>query len=146
MRADSPPGSRADPTRFGREGGWKARYKRSGSPRTRGALVVESRLDLFESDGGAQDDLDAYESQFEASIQGAVAGRLLRVSGLGDRALAITFRQGTPPFATRFFTIAWREANVTASVSVNGFDGKVSKQDALALARKQQRRIARALS
>ena len=141
-----PPGPREDPTRFGREGGWKARYKRSGSTGTRGPLVVESRLDLFEGDGGAQDDLDAYEREFKASLEGGLAGRLLRVSRLGDRALAITFRQGAGRFATRFFTIAWREANVTASVSVNGFDGKVTTRDALTLARKQQRRIARAVS
>ena len=108
--------------------------------------MVESRLDLFEGDGGAQDDLDAYEREFKASLEGGLAGRLLRVSRLGDRALAITFRQGAGRFATRFFTIAWREANVTASVSVNGFDGKVTTRDALTLARKQQRRIARAVS
>jgi hypothetical protein len=35
--------ARADPQRYGREGGWIARYHRGGSPSTRGPLVIESR-------------------------------------------------------------------------------------------------------
>ena len=48
LRTDQPAaGERADPARFGREEGWKARYKRSGTQETRGPLVIESRVDLF---------------------------------------------------------------------------------------------------
>src|SRR5689334_17400820 len=47
VRLDQVPGPRGNPARFGREGGWKARYNRPGSPTTRGPLVVESRADVF---------------------------------------------------------------------------------------------------
>jgi hypothetical protein len=44
-RADfSPP--RDDPNRLGREGGWKARFSRTGTPETQGALVISSLADL----------------------------------------------------------------------------------------------------
>jgi hypothetical protein len=39
--------------------------------------------------------------------------------------------------------VVWREANVTAGVLVNGFEGKLTLEQTLNLARKQQLRIAR---
>src|SRR4051794_39242643 len=57
VRLDQVAGPRADPSRFGREGGWKARYNRPGSPTTRGPLVVESRADVFKDAAGAAKDL-----------------------------------------------------------------------------------------
>ena len=50
--------SRRDPGRFGRRGGWTARYRRAGSPTTKGPLVIASRADLFADSGGAKKDLD----------------------------------------------------------------------------------------
>ena len=41
----------------------------------------------------------------------------------------------------RFFRVAWRYRNATAAVTVEGFDGRVHAADAVALARKQQRRL-----
>jgi hypothetical protein len=134
-KLDVHPGPRADPHRFGRKGGWKARYKRSGSPTTRGPLVVESRADLFDGAGGAAKDLDAYEEEFRQ------AGRSLGQPRLGAEARAMTFRQGT----VLFFTVAWRERNATGSVLVEGFEGHVVLGDALALARKQEARISAAV-
>ena len=126
--ADAPPG--ATPDRFGRSGGWKARYRRSGSTETRGPLVVESRADLFASADGAAKDLEA----MRARLRG---GRAVAQPHLGDDAVASMLRQG----GVVFFTIGWRYENVTASVSVNGFAGRLSLADAVALARKQQQRI-----
>ena len=56
---------RADLTRFGRKGGWIARFHRSGSKRTQGPLVIVSRVDLFGSSKAAKDDLDLYRLEFE---------------------------------------------------------------------------------
>jgi hypothetical protein len=131
-------GTRANPARFGRLEGWKARYTRRGTPQTRGPLVVESRVDLFEDADGAEQELRAHgdETQSESLAGGA----------LGDEAFTATFAQpgGAGGEGVRFFLVAWREANVTASVLVNGFEGKVTLEQTLALARKQQRRILRA--
>jgi hypothetical protein len=137
---DRVPGPRSDPARFGREGGWKARYNRPGSATTRGPLVVESRADVFKSAGGATKDLAAYRAQF-AQPPGA---RRLRVARVGAAATA-TMQERTGKPAARFISIAWRDGNVTASVTVNGFAPGLRTADALALARAQQRRIARAL-
>ena len=53
----------------------------------------------------------------------------------------MTFLQtGAKP--VRFFTIAWRDRNATASVTVEGFGGRVTLAEAVALARKQEARIA----
>jgi hypothetical protein len=130
---------RSDPARDGREGGWVVRYRRPGSTATRGPLLVESRVDVFKSAGGAKDDLDLYKTML-SSGPGA-ARRALDVENLGDDATATTFLQagGTP---IRFFRIAWRYRNATASVTVDGFDGRLTAADAIGLARRQQQRLA----
>jgi hypothetical protein len=139
-------GPRGDQSRFGRLGGWKARYRYAGAAQTTGPLVVESRVDLFQRGDGAAQDLAAYESELEQTAERfSGEGRLLEPPGLGDGSAAITLKQGTGRFATRFFTVAWRRAELTASISVNGFEGKIALEDALDLARKQDNRLALAL-
>lgn len=134
--ADRPAGARNDPTRFGREEGWKARYRRSGSPSTRGALVVESRADLFGDADGARDELEAHRREL---------GEGLRATGdapeLGDDAFVATGTQGAGRFAVRFYLVVWRDENAAASILANGFEGRFTAEDALGLARKQQARI-----
>jgi hypothetical protein len=128
--ADQPAGDRADPTRFGRIDGWKARYRREGAgPRTAGPLVVESRADVFESEGGAEDELAAHRTDL------GEGWRPLDDPELGDEGLAATLTQGN----VRFYVVGWRFENATASINANGFE--LSLEDALGLARKQQRRI-----
>jgi hypothetical protein len=130
---DLRPATEANPTRFGRVGGWKARYRRPGDPRTEGPLVVESKADLFGDTEGAEQDLESYEEDL---------GELETVDApdVGDETLALTLRQGD----LRFFTIAWRYGNATASITVNGFDGQLTLDHVSELARKQQRRLERA--
>jgi hypothetical protein len=135
--ADRPAGPRFDTTRFDRLGGWKSRFKRTGDATTRGPLVVESRLDLFAADDGAKKDYGAYLLQYHDA-----AGKAL--AGLGDEAHSFTFTTGSGQFEVRYYTVAWRERNATASVSVNGFNGKLTLADALELARAQERRMATA--
>jgi hypothetical protein len=138
--ADAPLGPRGDPTRFGRVEGWKARYRRSGTAATRGPLVVESRADLFAGEDGAEDDFRALEEDLEAGRLLGAAERL-DAPTLGDETVAATLRQGEGDAVLRYFVVAWRQDGVTASVLVNGFDRGTKLSDALALARKQQRRI-----
>lgn len=141
VSADSPGGRRSDPARFGRQVGWKARYRRAGTNATRGPLVIESRADLFESRSGAEDELEAALDDLAESELG---WREVDVPALGDESFARTHVEGADAGAVRFFVVAWREDNVAASVFVNGFDGKIALRDAVALARKQARRISRA--
>lgn len=141
--ADSPGGSRADPTRFGRRDGWKARYRRTGTPRTVGPLVVQSRADLFESSDGAKDELDAARQDLE---RGELEWEPIDEPGLGDESFAATLVQGGGTSGVRFYQVVWREANATASLSLNGFEGRLALAEALELARKQERRISSASS
>lgn len=142
---DANPGPRSDPSRFEREGGWKARYKQAGSPATAGPLIVESKLDAFEDERGAERDLAAYAQEFDQAVA-AAAGRakLVRPPTIGDGAIAITTEQASGVNRVLFFTVVWRRANVSALIGVTGFGGKVSLADAVSLARKQDGRIERA--
>jgi hypothetical protein len=134
-------GPREDASRFGRKGGWKARYKRSGSARRNGPLLVVSMIDLFDSRDGAKADLAAYDEEFGSMPR----ARRLKITGVGDTATGVTFTRGSGRYTIRFYRIAWREANTTASVSVDGSEGALSLSDASALARKQETRIRRAV-
>ena len=135
VRADAPPGARADPERFDRLGGWKSRYRRQGSRATRGPLIIESRADLFGSASGAKEELDAISES---------EGSTAELNELGDEAVGTIREQGAGAFATRFITLSWRHRNAVGVVSVSGFAGKVTLADAFSLARKQQARMSRA--
>jgi hypothetical protein len=129
---------RADPTRFGREGGWIARYHRSGTAASTGALVVESRVDLFKSDSGAKSDFEQYRAML--TEQAGVEPHPVDVPAIGDGAFATTFTQAGAR-TVRFYRIAWRYRNATASITAEGWDGKLSRSEAVALAQKQQARL-----
>jgi hypothetical protein len=135
ITADAPPGRRADPTRFGRRDGWKARYRRPGSRATPGPLVIDSRVDLFADAEGAKRDFEELEAELNASLGRTT--RRLDAPEIGDEALAATASQGP----VRYYSIAWRQQNVVAALLVNGFAVSLSFDHALRLARKQERRI-----
>ena len=135
--SDIAPGPRSDAQRFGRTGGWKARYRRVGSDATSGVLVIESRADVFEETGGAERDLGAYKEELAAAEEGATP----RITDLGDEAVGSMFSTAVRRGVVLYFTIAWRSANVTASIVVSGFEHEVAFEDAVRLARRQQRRI-----
>jgi hypothetical protein len=142
-RTDMAP-PRDDPSRFHRQGGWKARFQRGGTVETRGPLVIESRADLFESTGDAGKDFDLYKQALDELAFGAAGETVEPAPKLGEEAHAVTFRQGLPPTAVRHYAIGWRQGSVTGYVTVNGFDGRLTLADAVELARKQEKRIERA--
>ena len=138
VRLDNQGSARSDASRDGREGGWIARLRRDDSGQTQGPLVIESRADLFKDSGGARSDLAAYRVLFSRTSGSEL--KTVAVSGIGDEAVGITFTQpGSRPL--RFYRIAWRYRNATASVLIEGFDGELSLNDAESLARKQETRM-----
>jgi hypothetical protein len=128
---------RDDPSRFGREGGWKSRFSRTGTRETEGALVIASLADLFGSTDDAGEDFELYKTSLDQFV--AAGGREQSVSGLGDEAYAVTYRQGVAPNLIHHYAIAWRDGAVTASVTANGY--RLTWPQALALARAQEERI-----
>jgi len=137
VAADAHAGPRKDPARFGRLGGFIARYRPADAALRNGPLVVESRADLFPSTSAAKQDLDAYNAEYETTVVRS-GGKKLSDPAVGDEARAFTFGGG----ADFFYVIAWRTANGTASVLVEG--SAVTIDDALALARKQSARLSAA--
>jgi hypothetical protein len=146
VHADAPPGKRSDPVRFGRTGGWIARFRRPGSQETSGPLVIESRADLFASVDGAKDELSQARSELGAAVGARPVVKPLKDPSVGEESFAGTIlqRSGGGGIAdVRFYLISWRHENVVASIFVNGFEGKLTFRQVLDLARVQQRRIAR---
>lgn len=138
ITADLPAGSRADPARFGRRDGWKARYRRLGSSETTGPLVIESKADLFDSSAGAEDDFDAARDDADESEP---EWQPIGEPGLGDESFAATLLEGTETSGVRFYQVVWREDNAIASLNANGFARGLTLEDVLELARAQERRI-----
>ena len=138
IAADLPEGARADPARFGRQEGWKARYRRAGTVRTTGPLVIESKADLFDSSGGAEDDFDAARADTDESEP---EWQPIGEPGLGEESFAATLLQGAETSGIRIYQVVWRENNAVASLNVNGFARGLALEDALELARAQERRM-----
>jgi hypothetical protein len=139
--ADNPGGSRSDRNRFGRRDGWKARYHRPGTAQTAGPIVIESRVDLFESSSGAEDDLEAARSDL---TDGEIEWQPIDEPGLGDESFAATLVEGGDGSGVRYYQVYWRDDNVTAFLNVNGFEEQLPLGDVLELARKQEERISTA--
>jgi hypothetical protein len=128
--ADLVPGAREDPKRFGRKGGWKARY--------RAPITVLSTADLFGNEDEANQDFDAYNIQFQQEIVDSNASeQFVTVPKVGAGSLAVTIASG----GIRTSTIAWRFGNVTASIQLVGPEAAVSTARLVALARRQEGRI-----
>jgi hypothetical protein len=97
-------------------------------------------VDVFEQEDGARKDFRALEQQVAAGLFGDSVG----APQLGEEAVAATLRQRQGSMTIRFYLIAWRRDNATASVLINGFDRRTSMADAVQLARRQARRLAAA--
>ncbi len=138
VQLDNQGTNRSDPSRFGRQAGWIVRFRPSSTGQTAGALVVESRVDLFKDSAGAAADFSAYQALLRGSASSGHSQ--IAVPGLPQDSIGVTFTEaGAQPI--RFFEIAWRDRNVTASVTVEGFDGSITKDQALQLAKKQENHI-----
>jgi hypothetical protein len=133
--ADAQPPVRSDPGRYGRLGGWIARYRRNAK---RGLLTLESRADVFKDPGGARHDLDAYATLLRGAGT-APRAKHPPLGRLGDRAVALLFDQGSAAAGLRTVELAWQEGNATASITAQGFSRSTTLGSVLRLARLQDR-------
>jgi hypothetical protein len=124
---------RSDPQRFGREGGWVERLRRS-SP----AWIVVSTADVFRDAKGAESDLTAYGDEFDRQGANGLAKRM-RPPRIGDGAIAA---QLVAPGGEKGFAVAWTSGNASASVTAIG-PPTLHLGDVVSLARKQQRKLDR---
>ena len=72
----------------------------------------------------------------------SAGARRLEDPSFADEGAAMSLTQGTGPRAVRFYTVVWRTDNATASMAVSGFANGLSFEEAIALARAQDRRVA----
>jgi hypothetical protein len=129
--------TRADLTRFGREGGWVERLRREGHGP--GLALVVSTVDVFKDGKGAEADITAYGDELARQRENGLAQRV-RPPQLGDGAIGARL---SAPGGEQAFTIVWIDRNASASVTAFGF-GKVTLADVAALARRQQAKLAHA--
>jgi hypothetical protein len=138
LRPEGGAGRRSDRTRFGRRRGWSVSFHRPGSVATAGPLVVVSRVDEFGDAEGAQ------RALAEVAAELRRAGRPLAPPPLGDEAVAVVQTRRARDAPAQFYTIAWRDDRLTGSLRVSGFAHRLDTDQALALARTQEERMARA--
>jgi hypothetical protein len=138
LRADMPGGSRSDPARFGRFGGWKSRYRVADPAATGIALTIESRVDLFADASGPTADLQSFAQ--DAPRTGAQVRPVTRP--MGEASVGLVNEQPAAR-SIGYYTVAWRRGPILASILVSGFKEVVSLEQAMALAEAVDRRLAR---
>jgi hypothetical protein len=116
---------------------WVARYRQVDPSIVEGPLVVESTAAVFPSDGAARADL----KRRTHDLEGVAGSESVTLSPIGEEALGVTYDQPAIPREVRFFVVVWLHRNVTASLTVQGFEGKVTMGDAVELARAQHRHL-----
>ncbi len=129
-------------TRYGRLGGWVARYHLAPESPQKGVLVVESRVDLFPNGKDAERDFGAQAAALGDGLKG-VAHHQISVARIGDETAGLTIIQQALK-KVRFYTVLWRTRNATASVTGEGYDGQITLGSVLRLARRQNARLAAA--
>lgn len=127
---DALPAPQAATDRFGRLGGWKARY-RQGPDVTSGILVVDSRIDLFPESYAATTDLGAYSDRY--SQQAGDPGATLSHPHVGDGATMLALVPADQTHV-RSATIAWRSGPFTGQVVTSGLGDVDVAAAAVALA------------
>jgi hypothetical protein len=126
----------ADPTRFGRKGGWFADYRRPPAVTT-GALIVQSAADVFGDAKGAAREL--------AADQRRLAANAIPAPGVGEESFASRVMGAGKPAAV-VYTLVWHQRNVTSSLVVTGLDGKLRIGQVVALARRAAAHVTAASS
>jgi hypothetical protein len=119
---------------------WIARYRQVDPSTVKGPLVVESTAAVFPSDGAAR----AALKRRSRDLEGIASSESVTLSPIGEEALGVTYGQPAIPRDVRFFVVVWLHRNVMASLTVQGFEGKVTMGDAVELARAQHRHIGEA--
>jgi len=125
--------TRSNPGRFGREGGWVERLRRSAPAR-----IVVSTVDVFHDAKGAEADLTAYGDEFARQRENGLARRV-RPPQIGDGAIGAEL---VAPGGQKEFAVVWVWRNASASVTAVGAGG-LRLADVLGLAHKQQAKLER---
>jgi len=134
--------SRKDYVKLGRLTGYNVTYKRPGLG---GVLVLDAFASIYRSNAGAHDSLRL--SLSGAAKHGGPSFRWIPSGpALGSEARVYAVSAKQNGMAVDYYTVAWRHGRVFAEVICGGVSGRISPAQAMALARKQEARIATALA
>ncbi len=128
-----------DPTRFGRQGGWVARYRRRGNPRAQGPLTVVSTVEMFGRSASASRYLGAQEEREKTSAPTAGLKKV-SVPSIGAESHALASARA-PRGSVRYVVVTWRDGRFVGSVAASGYAELMSVLDVVALARSQEKRV-----
>jgi hypothetical protein len=139
LRSEQSPVLAGDPSRFDRQDGWVARYRRRGNPRIQGPLTVVSTIEMFARPAGASQYLDAVEKRDEeVAPTGGLKEVIFPTIGSNSHTLASAH---TPRGSVRYVVVTWRDGRFVGSVSASGYAELMSIADVVALARSQERLV-----
>jgi hypothetical protein len=130
-----------DYAKLGRLMGYEAEFKRSGRPVV-GVLRISSSANLYKTARAASASL-AISEQAATKAPPRVRRLSLRAR-VGDEAAVYLETIPTNGFRIDIYTILWRSRSVLAFVAVGMLERTADPTRALALARREQRRIAAA--
>jgi hypothetical protein len=127
--------------KLGRLTGYEADFKRSGS-RIVGVLLITSSASVYKTARGASASLAA--SKQSARKARPPFRRLSLRTRLGNEAAMYVTTTRENGFKVEVYSIVWRSRNIFAAIIVGAFASTADPTQAVALAQKQQRRIAAA--
>jgi hypothetical protein len=127
-----------DPARFGRQGGWVARYRVSGA--ANGPLLIASTVEMLDGGGGAGKFFGELRKR-DQRVEGATGLTSVDLPRVGDESYAYATPHARPG-TIRTVAVTWRDGRFVATAFANGFAERMSVRDVLALARRQDRRLA----
>ena len=134
--------SNKDYVKLGRMSGYNVTYRRPGLA---GVLGVDAFASIYRSSTGAHD-------SYRLSLAGAVRDGgptfewVVPRLALGSETRVYLVKTKQAGMVVDYYTVAWRHGRVFAEVICGGVAGRINLAQAVALARKQESRIADALS
>jgi hypothetical protein len=139
LRSAQSPVLAGDSSRFGRQRGWVARYRRSGDPRVRGPLTVASTIEMFAGPGGASKYFDAVEKR-DQEVASTTGLKEVPVPTIGATSHALESARA-PRGSIRYVIVTWREGRFVGSVSASGYAELMVVRDVVTLALSQEKRV-----
>jgi len=139
LRSEQSPVLAGNSSRFGRQKGWVARYRRRGDPRLRGPLTVASTIEMFGRPAGASNYLDAVEMR-DQEVASTTGLKEVTVPAIGSTSHALESDRA-PHGSIRYVIVTWREGRFVGSVSASGYAELMAVRDVVMLARSQEKRV-----
>lgn len=140
VSSEQSPALGGDPERFGRQGGWVARYRGSGA--ANGPLLLASTVEMFDAADGAGKFFGEQRTR-DKRVEAATGLTSVDIPRVGDESYAYATPHARPG-TIRTVLVTWRDGRFVATALANGFAERMPVGVVPALVRRQDRRLAEA--